>query len=462
MKNAFPADQRDSHPVLAVSYEDAQSFCTWLSQKEGRSYRLPSDEEWSFAVGIGRMEKRTKNSTPQSLTNQVRDEFPWGGSYPPKTSDLAGNYSDATAKAQNPDVNVVEDYSDGFPFSSPVMSFKPNKLGIYDMGGNAFEWCLDWWNAEQKDRTVRGGSYALSGDGDLLSACRVQSAPATRATNTGFRIVVDLKAPSAKPPVAPGLPAPRPPPPSPTTGSAPKSDFTNSLGMKFVKISGTKVMFCIHETRYKDYSAFDVQNPGLDRAWMKQNAKGFTLKDRTEDHPAINVGWDDAKAFCAWLSKKEGKIYRLPTDEEWSYAVGIGRDEKRKKDDTPATVLRVKEYPWNAKWPPPKGSGNYRDESYEAAFDSVNTLKGYDDSYPTTAPVMSFKPNRYGLYDMGGNIAEWCEDWSSNTRQNHVLRGGCWMNGGHDFELLSSYRDQGPPTLREGKYGFRIVVETTE
>ena len=177
-----------------MNYDDAQLFCAWLGKKEGRTYRLPSDEEWSYAVGIGKKEKRTKNSTPQSLTNQVRDEYPWGGSYPPKTAELAGNYSDATAKTQNPDVNIVAGYSDGFSGTAPVMSFKPNKLGIYDMGGNAFEWCLDWWNAEQKDRTVRGGCYSLAGDGDLLSACRVQSGAATRGTNTGFRIVLETAA----------------------------------------------------------------------------------------------------------------------------------------------------------------------------------------------------------------------------------------------------------------------------
>ena len=75
------------------------------------------------------------------------------------------------------------------------------------------------------------------------------------------------------------------------------------------------------------------------------------------------VNWDDAKAFCAWLSKKEGKTYRLPTDHEWSIAVGIGdqEDEKATPEEKSGKIPGV--FPWGEDWPPPKGAGNYSDES---------------------------------------------------------------------------------------------------
>jgi formylglycine-generating enzyme required for sulfatase activity len=453
----IPANQLDSHPVVSVTWDEAVAYCAWLSKKEGKTYRLPTDKEWSYAVGIGRKERWIKGATPQDRHKDPQGEYPWEGNYPPKTKDLAGNYADMALKAKSPDSNIIDGYNDGFPFTAPVMSFKPNKLGIYDLGGNVFEWCDDWYDAAQTMRTVRSSSY-LRKDGDIASHFRPGNGqPTTRTNNTGFRIVVDTRAPAS-----PSGAATKPATPTPTPATAANSDFTNSLGMKFVKVSGTKVMFCIHETRYKDYAAYAAAAPDVNPRWKNQILKGIAPKDRTEDHPVVIVSWEDAQAFCVWLSQKEGKRYRLPKDEEWSYAAGIGRDEKRKKGDTPATVLRVKEYPWGSNWPPSKGCENYGDESYNAAISVPKYLTGYDDGYPTTAPVMSFKPNRYGLYDMGGNVSEWCEEWLNNTQTSRVLRGSSWKGGANDFELLSSARGQAAPATREDQYGFRIVVEITE
>jgi formylglycine-generating enzyme required for sulfatase activity len=86
--------------------------------------------------------------------------------------------------------------------------------------------------------------------------------------------------------------------------------------MKFVPVPGTKGHFCIHETRYKDYAAFVAETPGVDGAWKSQSSDGYTATDRADEHPVWKVSWDDAQGFCAWLSKKEGRAYRLPTDKE--------------------------------------------------------------------------------------------------------------------------------------------------
>ena len=107
----------------------------------------------------------------------------------------------------------------------------------------------------------------------------------------------------------------------------------------------------------KDYAAYAAANTGVYGSWKK-----FELGIKQADtHPVVKVNWNDANAFCAWLTKKElaaGKIkegqkYRLPTDAEWSVAVGLGQE----KGNTPKEKSRaIKDvYPWGKEWPPPKG-----------------------------------------------------------------------------------------------------------
>ncbi|HBJ83061.1 MAG TPA: hypothetical protein DDZ88_04140 [Verrucomicrobiales bacterium] len=236
--------------------------------------------------------------------------------------------------------------------------------------------------------------------------------------------------------------------------------FINSLGMKFVPVPGTEVLFGIHEVRYADYASYAAQSTGVDGTWSDQSADGFMPADRPDDHPVTKVSWEDAKKFCAWLSQKEGKSYRLPTDQEWSIAVGIAGQEDW-RDTTPATVYKSQEhFPWGDAWPPPSGSGNYSDQSRQdrAPNTTAKYLENYHDGFPTTAPVMSFKPNQLGLFDLGGNVWEWCEDWYEKDRQVRVLRGGSWNIHAPDY-MLSSCRGQSPPGFRNSISGFRVVLQ---
>ena len=103
--------------------------------------------------------------------------------------------------------------------------------------------------------------------------------------------------------------------------------------MKFVPVAGTDVPFSIWETRVKDYAAYAAANSGVDAEWKNPTALGASLS-QTDTHPVVKVSWEDAKGFCAWLTKKElasgklkaGKRYRLPSDAEWSVAVGLGKE----------------------------------------------------------------------------------------------------------------------------------------
>jgi serine/threonine protein kinase/formylglycine-generating enzyme required for sulfatase activity len=284
---------------------------------------------------------------------------------------------------------------------------------------------------------------------------------ALKESTPGLQSVTAAQTPPTGEPPQSGL--------KPTTTLAPaamlamKDGITNTLGMKFLPVKGTEVMFCIHEVRYSDYAAYAAESQGVDGAWKDQSADGYALTENKENHPVMKVSWEDAQKFCAWLSQKEGKTYRLPTDEEWSIAVGLGRAEKRPKGTTPAMLSQKEntEFPWGGDFPPKTKdkAGNYSDASRKANAPrgDAQYIEDYDDGYPTTAPVMSFKPNKFGLYDLGGNVWEWCEDWYDNAQKDRGLRGGSWFkrDRGH---LLSSYRDHGTPGSRYDDRGFRVVV----
>ncbi len=248
---------------------------------------------------------------------------------------------------------------------------------------------------------------------------------------------------------------------APTTTLDLTKGYTNTLGMKFVPVPDTKVLFCIHEVRYKDYAAYAAENRGVNESWKDQTLDNYPITERPEDHPVIRVSWEDAQQFCAWLSRKEGRTYRLPTDEEWSIAVGSEKLPNRAVIGM-LSGKEMSEYPWGGSYPPktPDKAGNYSDESRKNLPSRAvkQYLEGYDDGFPTTSPVMSFKPNKFGLYDMGGNVWEWCEDyWFDNTQKYRVVRGGCYLSQTWG-DLISSRCNYGTPSHRVYTYGFRVVL----
>lgn len=450
----IPTSTGDDHPVVSISWQEAQAFAQWLSQKEGRTYRLPTDREWSQAIGIANLEPA--GQTPENLVRLGLRVPGWTGTPPPDS----GNYSDETLASTVPNRDYIRGYTDGYVTTAPVMSFKPNALGIYDLLGNPWEYCEDWYDAAQTQRTVRGACY---NDAVISPLARASRVPTLRHESTGFRLVLQLAATSAKAPAASASVLTPSAPNAATTATATKDKpFTNSLGMKFVPVTRTKVLFCIHETRKQDYAAYAAANPGLPSDWLRPEERGIPLST-ADDHPVVSISWEEARSFCVWLGRKEGLTYRLPTDHEWSAAVGIADNEPSGKTPEQLKLLQMNsgEFPWGRTWPPPKGTGNFSDITASQVFPPealASSIDGYSDGFAGTAPVMSFKPNRFGLFDLGGNVYEMCEDWFNAGQRDRVVRGHSW-SGGTPLALLSSNRGTCTPNARINRHGFRVVLE---
>ena len=261
------------------------------------------------------------------------------------------------------------------------------------------------------------------------------------------------------------------------TGASKERPYENSLGMKFVPVAGTGVLFSIWETRVKDFAAF-VEASSYDATGgmvsLDDKGKGWVQAGRTWKDPGFEqtgknavcgVSWDDAVAFCDWLTKEERKTrrlsqsqsYRLPSDLEWSAALGLGEESGTTPKARDQKVKGV--YPWGTKWPPPAGAGNYagseaRTRSWPSSWP---TIEGYQDGYARTSPVGSFAANEKGIYDLGGNVWEWCEDWWSSDQKDRVLRGASCVDVGPD-DLLSSYRLHYAPEYCYDGSGFRCVL----
>ena len=250
----------------------------------------------------------------------------------------------------------------------------------------------------------------------------------------------------------------------PSFGPKPGEPWENSLGMKFVPVPGTNVLFSIWETRVQDFEAFvkatshnageGWRDPGATRS--KLTVAGFS---QTPLHPVTDVSWNDAEAFCRWLTEKEraagnlsaGQEFRLPTDAEWSRAVGLPAESGATPEDKDGKIENV--YPWGAGYPPPRGSGNYSGEGDGWS----GKIDGYTDGAKFTAKVGSYTANRLGIYDLGGNVWEWCSDWFNAERKDRVIRGASF-NQGAPGRLVSSYRAPKPPGIRDFNLGFRCVV----
>ncbi len=233
-------------------------------------------------------------------------------------------------------------------------------------------------------------------------------------------------------------------------------------------------------TKTFSLSAKEVTNAEFRRFRPKHSsgqAHGISLN--ADHQPVTLVSWDDAAVYLNWLSKKEGlppaykekdgKMvavvplttgYRLPTEAEWAFTARYAGGKRA--DGQPL------KYPWGNERYPSDKHGNYADSS--AAGSLPLTMKNYTDGYSAAAPVGMFQKNAAGIYDLGGNVSEWCHDYydvysGSSTKvpsdpagpatgKYHVVRGSSWRHGSI-AELRFSYRDYTDKARDD--LGFRIA-----
>lgn len=175
--------QEESHPVVCVNWHDAKAFCDWLSLKEGRHYRLPTEAEWEYASRAGQ-------TTAYLWGNDPNDGQGWA------------NCSDQTAAGRFT-LFPAFTWSDGFIYTSPVGTFRRNAWGFQDMLGNTLQWCGDWFGeyptsaatdpqgpAAGKERVLRGGSF-LYGPRHCRCAFRGRNLPEFQNYYIGFRVVLE-------------------------------------------------------------------------------------------------------------------------------------------------------------------------------------------------------------------------------------------------------------------------------
>ena len=231
---------------------------------------------------------------------------------------------------------------------------------------------------------------------------------------------------------------------------------TNEEFMQFVQETGYKTeaeqfgwSFVFYHFVPKDVANVIQQVPGTpwwlvveEAYWYQPEGYGSTIDNRM-DHPVIQVSWNDAKAFCDWAGK------RLPTEEEWEFAARGGLEQMK--------------YAWGDELTP---NGKHYCNIWQGRFPYENTN---DDGYLGTAPAQSFPSNGFGLYNVAGNVWEWCSDWftdparqidlkESHSQASKVMRGGSYLcHESYCNRYRVAARSSNTPDSSTGNIGFRCV-----
>ncbi len=499
----------DTRPVESVSYNyirgtgstagagwpayghavDSGSFLGILRAKTGKTFDLPTEAQWEYACRAG---TTTALNTGKNLISTERDSaMDEAGRYSRNQNDGKGGYSSNHTK---------------------VGSYLPNAWGLYDMHGNVLEWCLDWSNGDLDSSAVTdpkgpdsGFSRVLRGGGWYLSARHCRSANSgggtpsngSNGSHLGFRVVLLLTADAEEP-----EPTPEPTPepdftsdylvidlntgvvtPS-TTGPDLSDDTCRTTELWLRRIpKGTFTMgspegevgrysnetqhqvtltedfyIGVFEITQKQYSLIQGSNPSY--------YKGDTRPVEEVSYNTIRgtgstagAGWPtyghavDSGSFLGELRAKTGQTFDLPTEAQWEYACRAG---------TTTTLNTGKNLTSTEQDSAMAEAGRY--------YHNQNDGKGGYSSNHTK--VGSYLPNAWGLYDMHGNVEEWCLDWykedlgssavtdpkGPNSGSNRVFRGGSWYYNAQYCRSAYRYNYRYPSYYSNSDFGFRVVL----
>ena len=428
---------RGPRPAINVTWYDAVAYANWLSERDGFTpaycvsdsgvtwnlasdgWRLPTEAEWEYAARGGPHSRLTLHA----------------GGRPDEISSIAWVATNSNRMTQ------------------PVGGKNPNELGLYDMSGNVWEWCWDWYDSYRRTpeigptgardgtyRVVRGGSWNDPAAHSTVSY-REPASPESRSSTIGFRLARSAG------------PARR--------GSEPFEHAAIRVeGGEFLMGNDSATWGNEIPVRRVTVDPFYMKNSVVTVAQYREfaNQTGRPFPElpgcATDMHPIVNVTWFDATVYAVWLSLRDGLTpvyyvedqelkwnrdadgWRLPTEAEWEYAARGG---------------------------PIHGGTRYpgSDHADLVGWHRRNSGGG-------AQRVGLLLPNELGLYDMSGNVAEWCWDlyreYPADSESNpagpdegslRVTRGGSWF-----FSSVSSTvtaRDYEIPSFGSARIGFRLV-----
>jgi formylglycine-generating enzyme required for sulfatase activity len=431
-------------PVDSVSWNDAVSFCQKLTELErtagrllsGYEYRLPTEAEWEFAARGGTASKG----------------YQYSGS-------------------DNPDSVAWYDSNSGAT-THDVGTKSPNELGIYDMSGNVWEWCQDDWHSDYKGapsdgnrwgdgtgsyRVCRGGSWD-GGASNCGVAIRSSSSPGHRGSNLGLRVAVgpidNIKTSQVAVTESAAKPIQKV---SEQTLQHDQPWTVPNLNMQFVYVKpGSFQMGSNEFASEKPVHSVTLSNGyWLGKYEVTQDEYQSIIGSNPSNFkggrkPVEQVSWDDAVSFCQKLTERErsagrlpsGYEYRLPTEAEWEFAA--------------------------------RGGNMSKGYQYSGS-DNIDSVAWYgENSGKTPHDVGTKSPNELGIYDMSGNVLEWCLDdwhsdykgapsdgdrWGDGSGSYRVHRGGDWLSNADRCRVAD--RSYGSPGSRRDFIGFRVALASS-
>ncbi len=491
--------QGPDHPVVLIAWEDAIVYCNWLSRQNGlppaydpntgqlltadgqpttqirlvKGFRLPTEAEWEFAARERGRKVRFGNGQDIARSTEMNFDAAGTGTTVPKLRLPKDNLYPYNEKGID---------RDG---TTPVGSFRPNALGLYDMSGNAWEWCCDTGGGDYptvkqlnscaqggKSHVIRGGTHDTDAKACRASA-RIDWYPRAFCGGSGFRVAITADGP-------PGMVH--------VEGGSFQMGDQFGDGQKWLpetpvhEVEIGSFYLGRYEVTVAQFRQFAADTGYVTSAEKREGAYSQTPEEahwkllpfkQTDDEPVVQMSWNDAAHYCNWLSRKAG----LPVaydEKTWTLLDGQGRPT--------ADVRQVRGYrlPTEAEWEfAARERGRkvrYGNGQDVARSDQIN-FDATSDRYPygqpginrqRSTPVGAFKPNALGLFDMSGNAWEWVNDcagdYPAQKRVNpcipgdepRILRGGSMGGDARSVRVCS--RACFGRADHCGNSGFRIAL----
>lgn len=420
-ENPCYADLGDNRPVQNVSWDDCQLFITRLNKLTGEEFSLPTEAQWEFAARGGVKSRNYRFSGSNNI-----DDVGW--------------YRD------NSSAKIHE-----------VKELRPNELGIYDMTGNVWEWCQDYYDSHYYEKSpavdpvctttsnsrVHRGGWCYTELSDAMVSFRNWNGQDFRNGDHGLRLA--MKGGNNRVSNSNYNQ-------NQSSSSAVKTFTAGGVSFSMIKVEGGT--FKMGGTSEQDGS-YDDEKPVhqvtlstyyIGETEVTQELWKAVMGSNPSSHkgdffPVENITWDEVQRFLSRLNSMTGQNFRLPTEAEWEFAARGG--------------VKSRHYQYS-------GGNNLEDVAWSG--ESTNA----------TCRVKTKQANELGIFDMSGNVWEWCSDYfdasfyanspsynptgpsTSYNTSRHCMRGGSYTN--YNGGCRNARRDFHDDDDRQGNVGIRIVL----